>query len=82
MQAPTIRFISSVSGREERDPEAIHALLCDQICAPVRWTDVMHAVGADTPAIEAGPGRVLQGLAKRTEGAPTVSPMNKSLPSN
>jgi [acyl-carrier-protein] S-malonyltransferase len=68
---PACRFVSSVSGRDEDDPGRIRALLGEQICAPVRWTDVMTALGF-VPALEAGAGKVLQGLAKRTEGAPDV----------
>ena len=73
LKAPVTRFVSSVSGREESVPERIRELLCDQLCAPVRWTDVMAAVGP-VDALEVGPGRVLQGLAKRTEHAPMVTP--------
>ncbi|MDX9973395.1 MAG: ACP S-malonyltransferase, partial [FCB group bacterium] len=72
LRAPRCRFVSSVSGGEVSDPEEIRALLGQQICAPVRWTDVLRAVGA-VAAVEAGPGTVLQGIAKRMDGAPTVS---------
>lgn len=73
LKTPETRFISSVSGRDEHDPERIRGLLGDQICAPVRWTDVMAVIGP-VEALETGPGRVLQGLAKRTEAAPVVTP--------
>jgi [acyl-carrier-protein] S-malonyltransferase len=71
--APTVRFVSSVSGQDERDPERIRALLGQQIAAPVRWTDVMGCIGA-AEALEVGPGRVLLGLAKRTPDAPSITP--------
>jgi [acyl-carrier-protein] S-malonyltransferase len=71
VRSPRIRFVSSVSGEEVTDPETIRDLLGHQICRPVLWTDVMLRVGP-VRAIEVGPGRVLQGLAKRIENAPTV----------
>lgn len=70
---PQSRFVSSVTAQDETEPAAIRAALIRQICAPVQWTGVMSAVGS-VPAVEAGPGRVLQGLAKRTDGAPAVEP--------
>lgn len=70
-RAPSIRFISGVSGKEECDPAQIKQLLGQQLVSPVRWTEVMAAIGA-VDAIEAGPGNVLAGLCKRTDGAPSV----------
>lgn len=72
LSAPRCRFVSSVTGQEASDPEEIRELLARQICAPVRWTDVMRTVGA-VPALEVGPGNVLQGLAKRMDGGPQVT---------
>ena len=69
--APKCAFVSSVTGKEESDPETIHELLWKQLFSPVRWTDVMHTVG-NVPALEVGPGKVLQGIARRIEGAPTI----------
>ena len=74
LKAPKVPFVSSVSGRAASDPEEIRDLLVRQMCSSVRWTDVMRTLGA-VPALEVGPGRVLQGLAKRTEGAPEVRAM-------
>ncbi|MFM1920233.1 MAG: S-malonyltransferase [Candidatus Hydrogenedentota bacterium] len=73
LQAPSCRFISSVSGQPESDPERIRALLAEQLTSPVRWMDVMRHI--DMPCIEIGPGGVLAGLAKRIEGAPAVTPL-------
>jgi len=70
---PAIPFVSSVSGQAESDPARIRQLLAEQIARPVRWTAVMETIGG-VPALEVGPGSVLQGLAKRTQGAPTVTP--------
>jgi len=69
---PRLRFVSSVSGRDETDPERIRRLLADQVACPVRWTDVMRCIGP-IRAIEIGPGGVLKGLAKRMNGAPEVA---------
>lgn len=74
LKPPAIRFVSSISGTDETDPERIRDLLGEQLCAPVRWTEVMAALGP-VDALEVGPGRVLQGLAKRTENAPRVTPV-------
>ena len=73
MAPPSIPFISSVSGQPEADPGRIRHLLSEQIAKPVRWTEVMAVVG-EVDALEVGPGAVLQGLAKRTPGGPTVAP--------
>jgi [acyl-carrier-protein] S-malonyltransferase len=71
LEAPKVPFVSSVSAQHEDDPERIRALLAKQICAPVRWTGVMRILGA-VRALEVGPGRVLQGMAKRMERAPVI----------
>jgi [acyl-carrier-protein] S-malonyltransferase len=58
-----------------RDAETIRERLVGQITAPVRWTETMQALAAEGPVtvIEAGPGSVLAGLAKRIEGVSAVS---------
>lgn len=73
IRPPACTFVSSVSGHGVSDPEAIRCLLASQITAPVRWTAVMKTLGP-VPALEVGPGRVLQGIAKRTDGAPSILP--------
>ena len=55
----------------ETDSEVIRSLLAKQIASPVRWTGVMAQIGP-VPALEVGPGKVLQGLAKRTDDAPDI----------
>ncbi|MDK1021003.1 MAG: ACP S-malonyltransferase [Candidatus Hydrogenedentes bacterium] len=69
---PAIRFVSSVTGAHESDPGTIKELLWKQLYSPVRWTEVMETLGP-VRAIEVGPGKVLQGLAKRADDAPEVS---------
>lgn len=70
-KTPTIPFISSVTAARATDPEAIRALLADQLYSPVRWTEVMAEIGPQD-ALEVGPGNVLRGLARRMDGAPVV----------
>ena len=72
LRSPALRFVSSVTGAHETGPETIKELLWKQLYSPVRWTDVMATLGP-VRAIEAGPGKVLQGLAKRTDDGPEVS---------
>lgn len=63
--------VSSVTGHQIREYTSIPQLLAEQLCAPVRWTDVMRLIGP-VPALEVGPGNVLQGLARRMNSAPIV----------
>jgi len=72
LSSPSTPFISSVTGREESNPDTLRTLLWKQLYSSVRWTDVMQTIGSAS-AIEVGPGKVLQGLAKRMEGAATVA---------
>jgi [acyl-carrier-protein] S-malonyltransferase len=57
------------------DAAAIRTRLASQIVSPVRWTETMRAFVAAgaTSVVEAGPGSVLKGLAKRVEGLTAVS---------
>ncbi|MBE0476237.1 MAG: ACP S-malonyltransferase [Coriobacteriia bacterium] len=58
-----------------RDGTEIRARLAEQITAPVHWTDTMAALRRAGAAVlvEAGPGGVLKGLARRVEGLEAVS---------
>ena len=71
LSSPSIPFVSSVTGREESNPDTLRTLLWKQLYSSVRWTDVMQTIGP-VSAIEVGPGKVLQGLAKRMEDGPSV----------
>ncbi len=72
LHKPECRFISSVSGEEVQEPEQIRQLLVEQICGPVQWTRVLEALKDVPEAVECGPGKVLQGLARRVPEAPRV----------
>ncbi|WP_199818823.1 ACP S-malonyltransferase [Streptomyces sp. NRRL B-1347] len=63
---PAVPFVSSTTGLRITDIEAYRQDLLAQVVSPVRWRDVMHTLaglGVDT-YVEAGPGRVLHGLAR------------------
>jgi len=55
--------------------EIVRERLIGQITSPVRWAETVAAFAAAGPitVIEAGPGSVLTGLAKRVEGISAVS---------
>ncbi len=71
IRPPACTFVSSVIGEEVSDPDLIRLHLGWQLYSPVRWTDVMATLGP-IEAIEAGPGNVLQGLARRMPKAAHV----------
>ncbi len=52
------------------DAMTIRSRLLGQMTSPVRWAETMRALAADgvDTVIEAGPGNVLTGLAKRVDG--------------
>lgn len=65
---PVCPIYSNYTGQPTVKPDEIRSNLLNQLLNPVRWTQTlrqMHADGADT-FIETGPGKVLQGLVKRT----------------
>ena len=57
------------------DAATIRERLIGQIVSPVRWTETMLALAAGEPVtlVEAGPGNVLSGLARRVEGVTAIS---------
>ncbi len=66
-----IPVLQNTDPTPQTDGDAIRERLIAQITAPVRWTETMATLVADGPItlIEAGPGSVLTGLARRVEGA-------------
>lgn len=70
MRTPRVPVYLNVTGRPSTDPEAIRARLLEQLLAPVRWTQILQAMGADGAGrfVEIGAGKVLSGLVKRTLG--------------
>jgi [acyl-carrier-protein] S-malonyltransferase len=64
---PRIPFYSNVSGKPVSSGEEIKRLALAQISSPVRWTAEEAAIqgaGGFEACLEAGPGKVLQGLWK------------------
>jgi len=62
-----IPVLSNVTAAPHASPQAVHDLLVQQVCAPVRWEEAMRyavAQGCDA-LLEVGPGKVLSGMMKR-----------------
>ena len=66
---PLCPIYQNVTGRAEHNPETIKENLVAQLTAPVRWTQTIRNMFHDGGIhfIEAGPGKVLQGLVKKIE---------------
>ncbi len=76
--APQIPVINNVDVVSETSGEAIKTALIKQLYSPVRWTETIEKMTADNieNVIEAGPGKVLQGLIKRINKAITSVSLN------
>ncbi|MDZ7660562.1 ACP S-malonyltransferase [Fodinibius sp.] len=65
---PDCPIYSNYTAEPTTDPEEIRSNVLNQLLNPVRWTQTlqnMHENGAES-FVEVGPGKVLQGLVKRT----------------
>lgn len=74
--SPEISVINNVDVAVETSAEAIKTALVKQLYSPVRWTETVNKMSADNieSLVEAGPGKVLQGLIKRiNKGITSVS---------
>ncbi|NLP03802.1 MAG: ACP S-malonyltransferase [Fibrobacter sp.] len=73
---PVCPVITNVSAKPETDPAVLKELLAMQLISPVRWVDSMNTLaGLDCgTCIEAGPGSVLKGLAKKCSEKLNVVP--------
>jgi len=63
----TVPVLSNVTATPHPAPHAVHDLLVQQVCAPVRWEEAMRyavAQGCDA-LLEVGPGKTLSGMMKR-----------------
>jgi len=68
-RVPSVPVLHNVNAGTVDSIEALRAILAEQLYRPVRWVDTvrgMRARGVGT-LVEAGPGKVLTGLAKRIE---------------
>lgn len=67
MQAPVVPVITNVTAAPETNPDALKALLVEQVTGAVRWREsvaAMAGLGIDG-VVEVGAGKVLTGLARR-----------------
>jgi [acyl-carrier-protein] S-malonyltransferase len=73
---PVCPVYQNVNALPETEPVAIKKNLIAQLTAPVRWTQTIQRMSADGATVfyEVGPGKVLQGLAKKI--APTAEAMS------
>ncbi|MBL4940244.1 MAG: ACP S-malonyltransferase [Colwellia sp.] len=64
---PNIKVVNNVDVAVETSSKAIKAALIKQLYSPVRWSETVTYLGEQgiTKMVEVGPGKVLQGLAKR-----------------
>ena len=69
LTAPRLPVVAFDAGRHD-SVEAIRDGLYRQLFNPVRWSAIMKTIMAEgaTHVVEAGPGKVLSGLARRAEG--------------
>jgi [acyl-carrier-protein] S-malonyltransferase len=77
-EAPEIPVIHNVDVAAHRLPDDIRRALALQLCRPVRWSDTVAYLARQgvTGLIEAGPGKVLTGLAKRIDRRLAAMPAN------
>ncbi len=68
-RAPSIPVVHNVNAKTAADPEAIKALMIQQIDHPVLWVDCVKALvnAGIQQVVECGPGKVLCGLCTRIE---------------
>ena len=78
-----IPVLQNTDPTPETSGDRIRERLVGQITSPVRWTETMQMLAAGGPVtlIEAGPGAVLTGLAKRVEGITALSVESSGLES-
>lgn len=76
--SPEIPVINNVDVKAESDVEAIKLALIKQLYSPVRWTETIEALAKEgvSLVVEAGPGKVLQGLIKRIDKSITSVSVN------
>ena len=68
LRKPQIPVVANVNAEPVSDPEQIRKLLVDQIIMPVLWHQSMERLYREgvRSYVEIGPGKVLQGLLKRS----------------
>ncbi len=79
-KAPEIITYTNVTGHQVREPETIKDALVNQVVSSVRFEDCLRNAASEngiTDFYECGPGRVLSGLARRTDKALNVVTMSE-----
>jgi [acyl-carrier-protein] S-malonyltransferase len=74
-KSPVCPVYSNFTAKATTDVDTIRKNVLKQLVNPVRWTQTMNAMKADGAGkfIEVGPGKVLQGLVKRTVSDAEIS---------
>lgn len=75
INAPICPIYSNFTAEPTSDVEEIRSNLLNQLMNPVRWTQTLQNMLANgaTSFVEVGPGKVLQGLVKRTDRKAEIS---------
>ncbi|QDP01133.1 ACP S-malonyltransferase [Thalassotalea sp. PS06] len=78
--APQIPVINNVDVEAYSDGEKIKDALIRQLYSPVRWTETVNKMAEQgvESLVEAGPGKVLQGLTKRINKSLSCASINTS----
>lgn len=68
IKTPDCPIYSNYTAEPTTDPEEIRSNLLNQLLNPVRWTQTLNNMSSNgaNSFVEVGPGKVLQGLVKRT----------------
>jgi len=77
--APRAPLVANVTARPVHDPEVIRRQLVEQVTGRVRWRETMDWMageGGVTRFAEAGAGKVLSGMIKRSCPDATATPLN------
>ena len=79
-KTPLVPIYTNVSAKAETQEKDIQNLLINQLTSPVKWTQTLENMNNDgiNSFTEIGPGKVLQGLVKRTLGEVEISGYDKS----
>lgn len=77
---PKIPVVNNVDVAIETSSDAIKTALIKQLYSPVRWSETINKLASDgiDEIVEAGPGKVLQGLIKRIDKSITCVSVNNS----
>jgi [acyl-carrier-protein] S-malonyltransferase len=75
INTPNCPIYSNFTAEPTSDVDEIRSNLLDQLMNPVRWTQTLQNMIANgaTAFVEVGPGKVLQGLVKRTDRKAEIS---------